>query len=640
MATQSLADVLLIRAESTPDAVAYECVDSAGEVSALSYSQVAARASALAEQIAGCGNEGPVLLAAPAGLDYPVAVFGAFLAGRPVIPAYPPGSSGPDRGRLDGIVADARPSVVIAERAHPELAAVPAALTVPGTEADGGPLSGPGRSAAADVAIVQYTSGSTGQPRGVLVRHDSVLANVAGIADRFQLTETARGLVWLPPYHDMGLIGGLLTPVGAGITIRIMPPGDFLKSPLWWLRQVTESGATASGGPDFAYALCVRRARLRGPESLAGLDLSGWRVAFNGGEAVRHRTLTEFAETFAPVGFRPEAFLPCYGLAEATLMVSAGHWRPAPGPVSCGTPVPGQRIAVVDPEGLTPVGDGDEGEIWVAGPHITPGYLSGRDQDDLFGDLDGVRYLRTGDLGYRAGDELFLTGRKKDVIVLRGVNHHAIDVEAAALDAAGQAVGTAAAFLVDIEPEPFACLVLEVRGRPAPALVGDVRAEVLARTGLRLGAVALVPPRSVPRTSSGKVRRANCRDALLAGAYDGSVVADPALLGALAQRRDRDAAVAALAGVICGIVAELCDVDECRPTDRLVDLGVDSVRAGEAADVLGDTVGLDVPFETVLAATTPRAVADALMDRWLSEGSTPGQVRERLAAIDSHASVS
>jgi acyl-CoA synthetase (AMP-forming)/AMP-acid ligase II/acyl carrier protein len=643
MAAQRLTDVLLARADAKPGAVAYECVDPSGGVSAITYAQVAARASALAEQLAGQGGDGPVLLACPAGLDYPVAVFAAFLAGRPVIPAYPPGPAATtDRDRLAGIVADARPSVVVAAQHHPELA-VPAVLAVPGPEADRTAWRRPPGTAAADVAIVQYTSGSTGQPRGVLVRHVSVAANTAAIAERFALTEESRGLIWLPPFHDMGLVGGLLTPVVAGIPVRIVPPGDFLKSPLWWLRQITESGATVSGGPDFAYDLCVRRARGRPDEALAGLDLSRWRVAFNGGESVRHRTLAEFSATFAPVGFRPEAFLPCYGLAEATLMVSAGHWRATAGaagtPVSCGTPVAGQRVAVIDPEHLVPVDDGGEGEIWVAGPHVTSGYLSGGGQEHLFGDLDGVRHLRTGDLGYRRGGELFLTGRVKDVIVFRGVNYHAVDVEAAALEAAGRSSGTAAAFGVDIEPEPFPALVLEVRVAPDASLAADVRAAVLARTGLRLGVVVLTAPRSVPRTSSGKVRRSACREALITGAYDGAVFGDPTRLAALADRRARDTAAAELAAMICGVVAGVCEAADCRPTDNLVDLGVDSLQAAEAAAVLEDALGLTVPLEAVLTAATPRAVADALVSHWLSEGRTPSLVRDHVAIADNRAGV-
>jgi len=636
MAVQALTEVLRARADKEPDAVAYESADPDG-VTTMSYAQVASRASALAEQLARCG-EGPVLLAYPAGFDYVVSVFAGFLAGRPVIPAYPPGrSSAPDRNRLAGIVTDARPSVVVAPQAYPELT-VPTVLTVPGAEADGTGWARPRRAAEQDVAIVQYTSGSTGQPRGVLVRHDSLAANTVAIAERFELTAASRGLTWLPPFHDMGLVGGLLTPLTAGIPVRILQPGDFLKAPLWWLRQISESGATASGGPNFAYDLCVRRAR--SDDELTGLDLSRWQVAFNGGESVKRRTLVEFAEKFAPVGFRPEAFLPCYGLAEATLMVSAGHWSGQPsnagGHVSCGTPVPGQRVAVVDPERQLPADEGEEGEIWIGGPHVTPGYLA-QDPGDLFGELDGARLLRTGDLGYLSGGELFVTGRAKDVIVFRGANFHAVDVEAVALDAAGGVAGAAAAFLVDLDPEPFPVLVVEMRGRREERLATAMRAAVLAQTRLPLGVVALVPPRSVPRTSSGKVRRSACRDAFLAGAYDDAVVSDRVRLGELAERRTRDTATTELATMICGIVAGVCEAEDCQPTDSLIDLGVDSVRAAEAAAVLEDALGLTVPLEAVLTAPTPQGVADALVEGWLAEGCPPSQVRNRLVLAGSDA---
>jgi acyl-CoA synthetase (AMP-forming)/AMP-acid ligase II/acyl carrier protein len=641
MAAQALIDALLARADGQPDAVAYESVEAAGQVSGLSYAQLAARATALAEQLARSGEGGPVLIAYPAGLDYVVAIFAGFLAGRPVIPAYPPGSSAAaERSRLAGIVADAAPSVVIAPHPTAELA-VPTVRAVPGAEADGTTWRRPPGATEQDVAIIQYTSGSTGQPRGVLVRHESVVANTAAIAEQFGITADSRGLIWLPPFHDMGLIGGLLTPMATGIPVRLMPPGDFLKAPLWWLRQISNSGATISGGPNFAYDLCVRRAR--GEGALSGLDLSRWRTAFNGGEPVRHRTLVRFAETFAPVGFRPEAFLPCYGLAEATLMVSAGRWRAAPGvgepAVSCGPPVPGQQISVVRPDTAVPVADGTEGEIWVAGVHVTPGYLGGRDADGLFAERDGVRHLRTGDLGYLRDGELFLTGRTKDVIVFRGRNYHAVDLEAAAIDAVGQRAATAAAFPVEVGPEPLPALVLEVRGRVDQPLAARVRAEVLARTGLPLGLVAVVPPRSVPRTSSGKVRRSACRDLLVTGAFDGAVVDGPAGLAALAEHRARAEAATELASLICGVLAGVCGAEQCRPTDRLAEVGVDSVRAAEAAAVLEDAVGLTVPLEEVLVAPTPRAVADALVARWLAEGSPVGLVRDRVITADSRTGV-
>jgi acyl-CoA synthetase (AMP-forming)/AMP-acid ligase II/acyl carrier protein len=625
-----LTDTLLARASQTPDVVAYEQVDADGHVTTLTYAQVASRASALAGELAAAGD-GPVLLAYPAGLDYVVAVFGGFLAGRPVVPAFPPGpSSKPDRSRLAGIVADARPPVAVAPQRYPEIA-VPLVLSVPDGHAEGGAQSPPHRTASSDVAIIQYTSGSTGRPRGVLVRHDSLAANTAAITERFELDADSRALTWLPPFHDMGLIGGLLTPMAAGIPMRIMQPGDFLKSPLWWLRQISETGATHTGGPNFGYDLCLRRAR--GDEALTGLDLSRWQVAFSGAETVRNRTLVEFSQRFGPAGFRAEAFLACYGLAEATLMVSAGRWsRPAGGvdaTVSCGTPVRGQQVAIVDPSRLLPVEEGAEGEIWIAGPNVTPGYLSGN-PDELFGELDGRRFLRTGDLGYLRGGELFVSGRAKDVIVVRGVNHHAVDVEEAALHAVGPAGRTAAAFLVDTGPEPLTVLVLEVQAARDDVLASVVRAAVLDRTGLRLDIVALVAPRSLPRTSSGKIRRSATRDAFLAGAFDDAVASGRSRLTALAGSRVQIAATTELTTLICGVIAAVCETGDCRPTDSLTDLGMDSVRAAEAAAVLEHALGLPVALETVLAVPTTEAAASALMGDWLAAGREPGEVRERI----------
>lgn len=639
MGSKLLPDMLLARADQTPDAIAYEGLGPFDQVSTLTCAQVACRASALARELA-AAEDGPVLLAYPPGLDYVIGVFGVFLAGRPVIPAFPPGPpSRAGAARLAGIVADARPPVVLAPARYPEIA-VSTVLTVPGPDVPDIRPARPRGADGHDVAVIQYTSGSTDRPRGVLVRHHSLVANTAAIMERFGLTAESRALTWLPPFHDMGLVGGLLTPMAAGIPMRIMQPGDFLKAPLSWLRQISETGATHSGGPNFGYDLCLHRAR--GDDALAGLDLSRWQVAFSGGETVRHRTLVEFARRFAPVGFRAEAFLPCYGLAEATLIVTAGHWS---GPdnrrdatVSCGTPVRDQQVVIVDPERLSPVDDGIEGEIWIAGANVTSGYLSG-DAGDLFGELDQTRYLRTGDLGYLRGGELFVSGRAKDVIIFRGANHHAVDVEAAALDVVGRTGRTAAAFLVDTGPEPVPVLVLESHGTRDEALATGVAAAVLARTGLPLGLVALVPPRSLPRTSSGKVRRSATREALLAGAFNDAVVSDRARLTALVNRHAQAAVTTELASLICGIMAAVCEADDCRPTDNLAELGVDSVRGAEAAAVLEHALGLAVPLETIIAVLTPEGAADALVGDWLAEGHDLDLIRDRVTMAESGAGV-
>ncbi|MFE9257353.1 AMP-binding protein [Streptomyces sp. NPDC006879] len=630
-----LVDILQSRADREPDATAYELAGRDGRSTVLSYGRLAGRASALARQLADC-EDGPVLLLYPAGLEYVVAVLAGFLAGRPVIPAYPPGqSSVPDRRRLSGIVEDARPKVVVAPERHPDIPAA-AFLSVPGPEADDTTWFRPPGATGQDIAIIQYTSGSTGRPRGVLVRHESVAANTRAIAEAFGLDSASRGLTWLPPYHDMGLIGGLLAPLSSGIPVRVVPPEDFLKSPLSWLRQVTEQRITVTGGPNFAYDLCVRRAH--NDAALEGLDLSSWRVAFSGGEAVKQQTMTAFAERFAPVGFDPKAFVPCYGLAEATLIVSAGHWSgPTPdGTVSCGTPVTGQHVTVVDPDLGVPSAGGQEGEIWIAGRHITPGYWSA-DGSDLFGELDGETFLRTGDLGRLKDGELTVTGRAKDVIVFRGANHHASDVEVPALELLGRRAGTAAAFLVD-GPEPCPTLVVEVRGERTVELAAQVRAAVLGGTGLPLGLVILVPPRAVPRTSSGKVRRSRCREEFLAGAYDDAVANDETKLGELTAARtavdgSAEVATTGLTTLICGIVAGVRNIPEVRPTDGLIDLGLDSVLAAEAAAVLEDTLDLPVPLRVVFSAATPQDLAEGLVAQWLAEGRATDSVHDRVHSV-------
>jgi acyl carrier protein len=328
-------------------------------------------------------------------------------------------------------------------------------------------------------------------------------------------------------------------------------------------------------------------------------------------------------------------FLPCYGLAEATLMVSAGRWSgtsATDGPVSCGRPVSGQRVLVVDPDSETACGNEQEGEIWLAGVQVATGYWSGG-CGELFGSLAGETFLRTGDRGYLKDGELFLTGRAKDVIVYRGVNYHAVDVESAALDLVGPIGGAAAAFLVDTEPQPLPVLILEVRGKADAQLAKSVRAAVLAQTGLALGLVALIAPRSVPRTSSGKVRRADCREAFLHGAFDNGVVDDPTRLAVVADRRCRTSATEQLTAVICGIAAGVCDGADCLPTDSLLELGVDSVRAAEMAAILEDALGLPVPLEAVLTAATPQGAANRLWERWLVEDGRPGALRDRIASL-------
>jgi len=629
--------LLLDRAARAPDRIAYEFLDSDDTVRALTYRDLAGRALAFAqavEAIAPGAGTGPALLLYPPGLDYVVALFGSFLRGLAVVPAYPPRPTAPDaeRERLRGIERDSRAAIVIAppragfETSAPIVSVSPNAISTSESVV---------RLPDDDVALIQYTSGSTGDPKGVIVRHRSIAANLAGIVERFGIDETARGFSWLPPYHDMGLIGAILTPVLVGAPTRLMSPADFLRQPLRWLRQVSATRATISGGPNFAYELCLRRRMSE--EQLKTLDLSSWRVAYNGAEPIRSQTMRDFAERFRVAGFKASAFLPCYGLAEATLLVAARHWDGRGSgsqnePVSCGVPIEGQRVRIVDPETGRALPEGSEGEIWIAGEHVTSGYWSG-DDADRFGTLDGIRYLRTGDLGCLENGELYVSGRLKDVIVFRGANHHAVDVEGAVVEAFQPAHATAVAGMVEGTPEPLIALVIEVRGGPAPEdSLRRVRRSVLERCGLPVDVIALVPPRTIPRTTSGKVQRRACMDWLRRGELDAHIIAGADRLDTARAALNRGEAEVelVLAGMIAGIIAEVCQVETCDLDDNLLELGVDSVRAGEAAAVLEESLDLPVPLDAVLAEPTPRRIAAVLLERWKGGGTDPVQVQERI----------
>ena len=337
------------------------------------------------------------------------------------MPAYPPDPSRLERSlpRLEAIIRDAEPKVVLTLDVLTELLGgdVLATDTLPA-----GSWFAPG--APDDVALLQYTSGSTAAPRGVMLTHANLLHNSDFIRRAFGNTERSCGVIWLPPYHDMGLIGGILQPVFVGFPCHLMSPFTMLQRPVNWLRAISEHGGTVSGGPNFAFELCLRRV---GEADRAELDLSSWEIAFNGSEPVRAETIDAFAEMFAPCGFRREAFFPCYGLAEGTLMVTGGERLAGPRVrrhgdkelVGCGRPDPEHEVVIADPAG-EPLPDGQEGEICVSGPSVAAGYW----RAGAFGPR-----LRTGDLGLFADGELYVTGRIKELVIVAGRNHHAVDIE-------------------------------------------------------------------------------------------------------------------------------------------------------------------------------------------------------------------
>jgi len=635
--------VLLGHADAHGDRPAYEFLREDGTFTTLTYAGLLGRAAAVARRLREDGaGEGPALLLHAPGPDFVTSLWGCLLAGVPAVPAYPPlfGPSARIRERMARIVADSRAATVVAEPA------ILAALLSAGADVAWPRVVTPDPTATAepdprsparpeDVALIQYTSGSTERPKGVVLDNGNLMANMRAISDVFGLSPSARVISWLPPYHDMGLIGFILTPVFGGFPARLMSPMHFLKNPLEWLRQISEISATHTGGPNFAYDLCVRRAR---GTDLSDIDLSTWRLAFNGAEPVRARTLAEFADRFAANGFRREAILPCYGLAEATLIVTGRH-RSADdgtddaGRVDCGPVIAGHDLAIVGRETGGRADDGAEGEIWVHGPSVSRGYLNAPEPADhpAHGDLDGCSYLRTGDLGYLRDGNLVVTGRLKDVLIQHGVNHHAHDLEAAAVEDNPAVRPTGAAFAVD--DDRTLVLAVESLGREVAdpdAVASDVRARVLAATGARLDAVVLCRPRSIPRTTSGKIRRRDTRDRFVTGELGGLTVltSTPPTTGP-----GSGSGSGPVEQFLAAVFAGVCEVPGCAPTQSLGAIGGDSIRAAEISAVTEDALALPVPVADVLAAQTPRALTQCLLALWAADGVTTEHVLDRLGAV-------
>ena len=381
------------------------------------------------------------------------------------------------------------------------------------------------RARSCDVAFLQYTSGSTAAPKGAEITHGALVANLEVIGAMFALGPQSRGVFWLPLYHDMGLVGGVLGTVASGGTSTLMSPLVFLQRPLRWLREIARTRATVSGGPNFAFDLCVRKTT---PAERAELDLSSWQLAFNGAEPVRAETLERFAAAFAPAGFRRDALYPCYGLAEATLFVAGDRWSGQLGAVGAiGAVAPGHEVVIIDAD-RSPRQEGELGEICVRGPSIARGYW-GRPEESAatFGLVlaDGCGpWLRTGDLGFVRDGALHVTGRLKDLVIVHGRNHYPQDLERAA-EAAHSAVrpGCTGAFAIELGGEEGVVVVAELdpsREHEREAVRASIVRSLIECAEVRPHRVVLVRHGTIPKTSSGKIQRHACRDGFRAGTLE------------------------------------------------------------------------------------------------------------------------
>ncbi|MEM7345625.1 MAG: beta-ketoacyl synthase N-terminal-like domain-containing protein, partial [Chloroflexota bacterium] len=517
-----------------------------------------------ARAIAGClqkrGLTGErALLLYPPGLAFIAAFFGCLYAGVVAVPAYPPRRKRPSP-RLQAVVRDAEPAVVLSDNTirmqvqdHP----IDALPDLPWLVTDQINLSNTPKwqevaISPESLAFLQYTSGSTATPKGVMLSHGNLLHNLAIIQQGFEITPSSQGVIWLPPYHDLGLIGGILEPLYAGFPVVLMSPVAFLQKPVRWLQAISHYKGTISGGPNFAYDLCVEKII---PQAQASLNLSSWQVAFNGAEPIRPETLQQFSQTFEASGFQREAFYPCYGLAEGTLIVSGGQKSDPPlicqvdaealienkvmasdqgsALVGCGTSRLGQEIAIVDPEALVLCREGHIGEIWLKGKSVAQGYWNQAQATEetfqayLTASLEEANgpFLRTGDLGFLLDGELFVTGRLKDLIIIRGRNYYPQDIERTA-ERSHPALqpNAGAAFSVDVDGQERLVVVFELTRHHRQANIDEVataiRAVVAETHELELYAVTLIRPTHIPKTTSGKIQRQACRDGFLTGALD------------------------------------------------------------------------------------------------------------------------
>ena len=576
----TLVDILRNQVESQPNQTVYNfLVDGEREEISLTYGQLEQKAKAIATYLQSISSpQDRVLLLFPAGLDYITAFFGCLYAGVIAIPAYPPR---PNRSlsRIHNILQNAETNLALTnsetlDSLERQLERTPELKNLHWIATD--TLNDTGAKnwqqpdiSTESIAFLQYTSGSTAEPKGVKIAYRNLLHNLSAIHCCFRHSPRSKGVIWLPPYHDMGLIGGILQPLYGGFPVTLMSPLMFLQNPLRWLKAISRTQATTSGGPNFAYDLCVRKFK---PEQLTGLDLSSWQVAFNGAEPINQETLSQFAEIYAPYGFDPAAFYPCYGMAEATLIVSGGsgqssvvtkvvqgkaleqnkiidadryeaHPRTL---VSCGRSLIDQEIVIAHPETLTSCPLGEVGEIWVSGASIAQGYwkqpeVTKATFDAYLKDTNAGPFLRTGDLGFIDRGELFFTGRLKDMIVIKGRNHYPQDIEQTVQEVSSWIrPSCVASFSIDLQGEEKLVVLAEVErkywssNRTAKAnsnsssdtidakdLSQLIKREIAKNHDLQAYTILLLKPGSLPKTSSGKIQRHACRTEFLSNTLSG-----------------------------------------------------------------------------------------------------------------------
>nr|WP_225587529.1 non-ribosomal peptide synthetase [Methylomonas fluvii] len=664
------------RAECNPHRIAYTFLDYGvlGE-HPLTYDELNSKARQLAAALQQKDMQGErALLLYPPGLDYIVAFFACLYAGAIAVPAYPP-SNNRHMPRLQAILVDSKAKIILTTRqVANNIRHFPGATgdlldkhwvqtDVVEHSVDASSWQSPILQAK-DLAFLQYTSGSTGDAKGVMISHGNLMANQQLIKRRFGHDERSTVVGWLPLYHDMGLIGNVMQPLYCGASAVLMSPMAFLEKPLRWLQAISDYRAHTSGGPNFAYDLCVQKISR---DELMGIDLSSWQLAFNGAEPINPLTLQRFSDAFKACGFQRRAFYPCYGLAEATLLATGGAKQSLPriaafdkaalehrivdsvdgnqlnarSLVGCGTIDihDGQDLRIVDPDNATCCQNGRIGEIWLSGPSIAQGYWQNPEVSGkaFVNDAHGQSWLRTGDLGFIDGGELFVSGRLKDLIIIRGRNYYPHDLEYA-VEAATDALNPAStvAFSVD-EGDGEQLIVLaelkrnRVRQEDYRSEFSAIRTRLTEECGIQADQILFLKPGTILKTSSGKLRRNACRELFIQQGFEfiaidnlqvsseisqSLVNVDP---GANEHRLLRQALLTMDSGNAADLLAEHLSLKAAalsglaagtvESTHTLSQLGLDSLKAVEMKYFIDDLLGIDLPIIDLLGSSTLSACA-------------------------------
>ncbi|CAM2068040.1 AMP-binding protein [Sulfidibacter corallicola] len=690
-------DLLRWRAQEKPDHATYLYLeDGEHREVPLTNHELDIKARAIAAKLQSLVKSGDrALLLFPAGLSYLTAFYGCMYAGVVAVPAYPPNRASLQKNlpRLMSIIEDAQASVVLC---NTDIHGMAASLFE--NQYGGGPHFIPTDQLsdewaydwtephvkADDIAFLQYTSGSTGQPKGVILNHHNILDNSERISRRFGIHANSVVVSWLPPYHDMGLIGGLLQPLYSGIRVILMSPFSFLRKPMRWLRTISQYGATCSGGPNFAYELCLQKAT---EKDLAMLDLSSWESAFNGAEPISSQTLDRFADAFSICGFQRDALYPVYGMAEATLMVTGGDPEDSHAAVpfdeekleehraircdrvnghrtlvGCGHALEEHVLEVVDPQSEAPCPNGNIGEIWVSGPSIAQGYfnqeaLTERVFGAELGAYPGRKFLRTGDLGFLFEDQLYVTGRLKDLIIIRGRNYYPHDLERT-VEYCHPAIrpGCAAAFSIEVDREEQLVLVQEIQRKCDPAelprVIEHIRRTISEQFEVRTYAIALIRQGTIPKTSSGKIRRSFTRhlfledklevigkDVLQSDEVSHGYAECEELAAKLRDELDPIVRRAQLIRIVTEILRAQPGLGKAKitPHTSLSTLGIDSVMATEMANQIENFLNVDLQVVMLLEGPKVADIAEEIQNlKWPPDG---GMMNAHQDAPDRYASL-